>query len=146
MAARIAPLAGADPEPYAREAALIARGMRKLLWLPETGGFAESKDWLGRQLVHPSAAVWSFYHTMDSGLPTSAEAWEMAGQVDRSIPHLPVRGPGVPAGLHTLATSNWMPYTWSVNNVVMGEAIHTAPEAQDPGAGGMGEVMNNAYV
>jgi len=126
MAARLAPLAGADPEPYAREADLIARAMRELLWLPGPGGFAEYKDLLGRQLVHPSAALWTFYHTMDSGLPTPAEARRMTQWVDREIPHLPVRGPGVPEGLHTLATSNWMPYQWSLNNVVMAEALHAS--------------------
>ncbi len=126
MAARLAPLVGADPAPYEREAGLIARGMRELLWIPDRGGFAEYKDLLGLQLVHPSAAVWTFYHTMDSELPTPAEAWQMTRQVDREIPHLPVRGPGVPEGLHTLAESNWMPYDWSINNVVMDEAAHTA--------------------
>ncbi|MEO6995157.1 MAG: DUF4450 domain-containing protein, partial [Lacunisphaera sp.] len=126
MAARVAPLVGADPGPYSHEADLIADGMRELLWLPDRGWFAESKDLLGLQLVHPDAAVWSFYHTMDSGLPTRAEAWRMTRQIDAQIPHLPVRGPGVPPGLHTLAMTNWMPYTWSINNVVMGEAIHTA--------------------
>ena len=126
MAARLAPLVGADPAPYEREAALIARAMRELLWLPDRGEFAECKDLLGRQLVHPSAAVWTFYHTMDSEVPTPAEAWQMTRQVDRDIPHLPVRGPGVPEGLHTVAESNWMPYDWSINNVVMDEAVHTA--------------------
>jgi hypothetical protein len=125
-AARLAPLVGADPAPYEREAALIARGMRELLWIPKQGEFAEYKDLLGRQLVHPSAAVWTFYVTMDSGMPTPQEAWQMTRQVDREIPHLPVRGPDVPVGLHTLAESDWMPYEWALNNVVMDEAVHTA--------------------
>ncbi|HTZ22179.1 MAG TPA: hypothetical protein VMC06_14950, partial [Opitutaceae bacterium] len=36
--------------------------------------------------------------------------------------------PGVPADqpYAVLSTTNWMPYTWSINNVVMGENIHTA--------------------
>jgi Domain of unknown function (DUF4450) len=126
MAAKLAPLVGADPAPYAREADLIARGMRELLWMPAKGEFAEYKDWLGLQLVHPSAGLWSFYHTVDSELLTPAEAWQTTFAVDREIPHLPVRGPGVPPGLHTLAESNWMPYQWSVNNVVIDEAMHTA--------------------
>ena len=50
----------------------------------------------------------------------------MTRQVDTQIPHLPVRGLGVPENLHTLAMSNWMPYDWSINNVVMGEAVHAA--------------------
>ena len=35
MAAQLAPLVGDDPAPYEREADLIARGMRELLWLPD---------------------------------------------------------------------------------------------------------------
>jgi hypothetical protein len=123
MAARVAALLGHDPAPYTGEADLIAAGLRALLW---TGThFAEFKDYLGRQLVHPSAGLWTFYHTMDGNLPTPAEA----GAMVRSLPPaIPVRGPGVPAdrsyAVH--ATTDWLPYTWSLNNVVMGENIHTA--------------------
>jgi hypothetical protein len=126
MAARLARLLGADAAPYEREADLIAQGMRKYLWLADRGMFAESKDWLGLQLVHPSAALWTFYHTLDSEVPTPQEAWQMTRYVDTELPHLPVRGPGVPADLAVPATSNWIPYTWSLNNVVMGEINHTA--------------------
>lgn len=123
MAARLASLLGHDPAPYEREAGLIARGMRELLW---TGThFAEFKDLLGRQLVHPSAGLWTFYHTMDGGIPTPTEAATMAWNLP---PVIPVRGPGVPAdrryAVH--ASTDWLPYTWSLNNVVMGENIHTA--------------------
>lgn len=126
MAARVARLVGADPTPYENEAALIARGMRELLWLPDRGMFAEFKDLLGLQLVHPSAALWSFYHTIDAGLVSPSEAWRMTRAVERDLPRLAVRGPGVPEGLAMYATSDWMPYTWSINNVVMGENLHTA--------------------
>lgn len=127
-AARLARLLGQDPAPYQHEAELIARAMRQYLWLPGQGRFAEYKDLLGLQLVHPSAGLWTFYHTLDSGLPTPTEAWRMAMDVDRRIPHLPVCGPGVPADddYHVLSTTDWMPYSWSVNNVVMGENVHTA--------------------
>ncbi|HEX7632201.1 MAG TPA: DUF4450 domain-containing protein [Lacunisphaera sp.] len=124
MAARIALLAKVDPAPFNREADLIERGMRELLWLNDH--FAESKDLLGRQLAHPSAALWTFYHTMDSQVPTPREASVMARQVIASLPRLPVRGAGVPSGLSMFATSDWMPYTWSLNNVVMGENVHTS--------------------
>lgn len=125
QAARLARLLQLDPTPYQREAQLLERGMREHLWQPG-GWFAESKDWLGLQRVHPAAALWTFYHTLDSEVPTPQEAWQMTQQVGRDIPHLPVRGPGVPAGLYTLATSNWLPYQWSINNVVMAEVAHTA--------------------
>ena len=128
MAAQLARLLGHDPAPYEREAALIARAMREFLWVADRGTFAEFKDYLGLQLVHPSAALWTFYHTMDSGLPTPEEAWQMTRDVDTQIPHLPVRGPGVPtdADYHVLSETGWMPYSWSINNVVMGEVVHTA--------------------
>ncbi len=134
MAARVAALVGADGAPYEKEAQLIARAMRELLWLPDKGMFGEYKDLLGLQRVHPSAAVWSFYHTMDAELPTADEAYQMAGYVAREIPHLPVRGPGVPPDLFTVSTSNWMPYTWSLNNVTMNEANHTALALWQAGA------------
>ena len=123
MAARVAKLLGHDPAPYDREADLITRGMRELLW---TGThFAEFKDYLGRQLVHPSAGLWTFYHTMDGGVTTPVEAASMVWSLP---PTIPVRGPGVPTdrryAVH--ASTDWLPYTWSLNNVVMGENIHTA--------------------
>jgi lysophospholipase L1-like esterase len=128
MAAWVARLLGHDAGPYEREAEAIARGMRAYLWLEDRGAFAEFKDLLGLQLVHPGAGLWTFYHTMDAGLPTPFEAWRMTRAVDTRIPHLPVRGTGVPAeaSYAVLSTTDWMPYTWSANNVVMGENIHTA--------------------
>ncbi|WP_035707106.1 DUF4450 domain-containing protein [Niveispirillum irakense] len=127
MAARLARLLGHDPAPYEAEAAAIAAGMRRHLWQPSLGAFAEFKDLLGHQMVHPSAGLWSFYHTMDAGLPSRQEAWRMADAVLTGHPSLPVTGPGVPDGDHRVfATTNWMPYVWSVNNVVMGENLHTA--------------------
>jgi hypothetical protein len=128
MAARIARLLGFDAAPYEREADLIAEAMQTYLWLEEKGAYAEYKDYLGDQLVHPSAGLWSFYHCIDSGALSPKQAWRMAQSVDRDFAHIPVHGPGVPADAdyHVLPTTDWMPYSWSVNNVVMGENLHTA--------------------
>ncbi len=128
QAARLARLLGKDPSPYEREATLIARAMREHLWMPDRGMFAEFKDYLGLQRLHPSAGLWSFYHTMDANLPTPAEARQMADYVAERLPHIPVRGPGVPTddSYHVLSTTDWMPYSWSINNVVLGENLHTA--------------------
>ena len=46
---------------YEREADLILRGMNKYLWLADEGNFAECKDLLGLQLVHPNSGLWTFY-------------------------------------------------------------------------------------
>jgi hypothetical protein len=128
MAARIARLIGKDPLPYEQEAARIEAAMRSQLWMPERGAFAEYRDLLGRQLLHPSYGLWTFYHTIDSRVPDAFEAALMASDLDRHLRALPVTGPGVPADApyRVLPTTNWMPYTWSANNVVMGETVHTA--------------------
>jgi hypothetical protein len=127
MAARVAVLIGKDPAPYQHEADLILRGMNKYLWLAEEGNFAESKDLLGLQLAHPNSGLWTFYHTLDSDVPTPQQAWQMSRWIDNHIAHIPIRGKNVPTeNLFTLPETSWMPYQWSLNNVVMAEAAHTS--------------------
>ncbi len=126
MAARIAKLIGKDPAFYEKEAELLDKGMKELLWLKDKGWFAEWKDLMGDQSAPEEAGAWTFYHTVDSEVPNPLEAWQMSRFVDTRIPHIPVQGPGVPSGNHTVSTTSWMPYIWSLNNVVMGESAHTA--------------------
>jgi hypothetical protein len=153
MAARLAKLLGADPTPYEREADLIQKAMRRELWLPDRGWYAEWRDLLGLRLVHPNAALWTFYHTVDSEAATPLEAWQMTRFVDTQIAHIPIRGPGVPdAGYYTLPTSSWMPYTWSLNNVVMAEVQHTALAYWQAGRGAeafrmfKGSILDSMYL
>lgn len=128
MAARIAVLAGKDPLPYSTEADMIQKGMHSLLWLPEEGTFAEYKDILGKQLVHADYGLWNFYHTVDEEAVTPLEAWQMGSALEAHMKPIPVQGPGVPSdhAYHVFAESDWMPYSWSINNVVMDENMHTA--------------------
>jgi hypothetical protein len=128
MAARIAGLIGKDPAPYQREADAIRRAMRQQLWMPQRGAFAEYRDLLGRRQLHPSYGLWTFYHTIDSRVPTGFEAARMAVDLDRHLRPIPVLGAGVPADrpYHLLSETDWLPYSWSINNVVFGENLHTA--------------------
>ncbi len=128
MAARLAKLLGKDPSFYEREAELIAKGMREHLWLTDRGWFAEYKDLLGLQRTHASPFLATFYHTIDSEVPTMAEAQQMMRFVDTQLAHIPIKGPGVPddRAYFTLPTSNWMPFTWSINDVAMAESAHAA--------------------
>lgn len=126
MAASLARALGRDGTPYDAEATLIAKGMNRELWLPQSGWFGESKDLLGRQTVHPSPAVWTFYHTLDSQAATAMQAWQMSRFIEKQSPRLPLRAPGVPDGAFNIATTDWMPYTWSINNVALAESAHTA--------------------
>ncbi|BCM92576.1 hypothetical protein IAD21_04458 [Abditibacteriota bacterium] len=126
-AARLARLLGEDGTSFEHEAQSIWRAMHQFLWLKDSGHYAEWRDALGLQLAHPSAALWTFYHAVDSGAATPEEAWQMARYVETHIPRLPIRGQGIPRGdFFTMSTTDWMPYTWSTNNVVMAEATHTA--------------------
>ena len=127
MAARLARLIGQDASPYEQEAGLILQAMRRELWLTKPGWYAEWKDLLGLQLVHPSAGLWTFYHTLDSEVPDAFEAWQMTRFVESQMPRIPIAGPGVPEeNNYTLPTTTWMPYLWSLNNVVLAESMHTA--------------------
>lgn len=128
MAARIAAMIGKDPAPYQAEAERIRAGMRRHLWMPERGAFGEYRDLLGAQALHPSYGLWSFYHTLDSRVPDRLEAARMVLDLERQRRPIPIAGPGVPADrpYRVLPTTDWMPYSWSINNVVMGEVLHTA--------------------
>lgn len=126
MAARLGALLGKDPTPYQREAQLIREAMRRELWLPELGWYAEFRDFLGKQSAHTSPGLWTFYHALDSDAATPMEAWQMSRHVDTALPKIPIEGPGTPKGNFNLPTTNWMPYRWSVNNVALAESAHTS--------------------
>lgn len=129
-AARIAALLGEDPTPYASEADAIEQAMWKLLWLEDEqqGHFAEYRDWLGLQRLHASAGLWSIYHPIDCEFIPAHEAYQMTRYVDQSVPSHVMQYPQLSENetLRVYATSHWFPYHWSVNNVVMGENLHTA--------------------
>jgi hypothetical protein len=126
-AAEIAAVAGEDPAPYKTQAAKILEAMNKILWMPAQGCYAEYKDRLGNQLLHPSAALWTIYHIIDSEVPDNFQAWECLRYIDKNIPHIPIQAKGLDNnGYYTLSTTNWMPYEWSLNNVVLAESMHTA--------------------
>ncbi len=128
IAAQIARLLGENPAPYQAEADKIHKAVRENLWMRERGHWAEFRDYGGRQRLHASPAVWTFYHAVDSDLSSDGlEAWQAARYVDRAIPHIPVRAEGYPDdGSYVVATTNWMPYVWSINNVAFAESAHTA--------------------
>jgi hypothetical protein len=125
-AAYLATLIGKDPKPYQQEADKILKAINKQLWIPSTGQYAEYKDLLGLQLVHPVAGLWTVYHVIDSEVPDPFQAYQALRYVDTQIPHIPVIAKGLTGNNYLLATTNWEPYDWSLNNVVMAENEHTA--------------------
>lgn len=127
MAAMIAEKIGENPKPYADEAAKILKAINSHLWLPEKGWWAEYKDLMGNGMIHSEAAVWTVYHALDSDIHTPFQAYQATRYIDTEIPHIPVLGRGLEdEGYHTIATTNWLPYSWSINNVAFAEVAHTA--------------------
>ena len=125
-AAYLAKLLGKDDKPYQQEADKIYAALQKQLWLPETGSFAEYRDALGLKLTHPSAGLWTVYHAIDSEAASEAQQYSMTQYVDRQIPKISFRIPELKEDFYLFSTTNWQPYTWSINNVTLGENLHTA--------------------
>lgn len=127
MAALIAEKIGEDPAPYRHEAEKILAALNATLWLPEKGHWAEYKDFMGKQRLHESAGVWTIYHALDGEMADPFQAYQATRYVDTQIPHIPVKAAGLPdAGYETVSTTNWLPYSWSINNVAFAEVMHTA--------------------
>ena len=122
LAARIAEIIGEDATLYKNEADAILQAMNQRLWLNKNGVWAEYQDAMGLKRLHENPAVWSIYTPVDCGACTPEQAWQATGWVLENIPRIPVEN----TGLYTIATSNWMPYSWSINNVAAAEVMHTA--------------------
>ncbi len=134
LAARIAQLIGEDGRQYKQEADAILTAMDRQLWISEKGHWAEYRDLMGLQRRHESAAVWSIYTPIDCEACSERQAYLATRYIDREIPHIPVL-PGTDryteamedtTAPQTIATTNWMPYSWSINNVAAAEVMHTA--------------------
>lgn len=126
-AAELAVVVGEDGTAYKKEADKIFAAIEKYLWLPKQGWYAEYKDKLGKQLVHPSPGLWTIYHAIDAGVANPFKAYQTTQYIDQYIPHIPVVAEGwTEKNMFVLSTSNWQPYTWSINNVALAENLHTA--------------------
>ena len=127
LAAMIAEKIGEDPAPYREEADRILKALNARLWIPERGHWAEFQDFMGHKRLHTSPGVWTIYHALDSDIADPFQAYLATSYVDREIPHIPVCGDGLKdEGYATISTTNWLPYSWSINNVAFAEVIHTA--------------------
>lgn len=145
LAALIAEKIGENPVPYREEADKILHALNTRLWMPERGHWAEFQDFMGHKRLHTSPGVWTIYHAMDSDVADPFQAYLATGYVDREIPHIPVTVSAFPSsdknwekavaaagqqlnteGYATISTTNWLPYSWSINNVAFAEVMHTA--------------------
>lgn len=127
VATQLAKIIGEDGSKYEAEANKILNAINQELWLKNKGWYAEYKDLLGNKLVHESAALWTIYHAIDEGITDPFQAYQSLQYVNHYIPHIPIIAKGLKdSSLYTLSTTNWQPYTWSLNNVALPEVLHTA--------------------
>jgi len=127
MAAEIAEKIGEDHTPYKKEADKIRNAINAALWLPRKGWWAEYKDLMGNGTIHPNAGIWTVYHAIDSDIHTPFQAYEATRYIDTGIPHIPVRARGLDdENYQTISTTNWLPYSWSINNIAFAEVGHTS--------------------
>ena len=145
LAAMIAEKIGEDPAPYREEADRILKALNTRLWMPERGHWAEFQDFMGHKRLHTSPGVWTIYHALDSDIADPFQAYLATSYVDREIPHIPVTVSAFPSsdknweatvaatarqlnaeGYASISTTNWLPYSWSINNVAFAEVMHTA--------------------
>lgn len=125
--AAVAKILNVYETPFLNEAKKISDATNAQLWMPNKGIFAEYKDGLGNQLLHDSPGIWSIYHTIDSELSNPFQSYQMLNYVDSKIPHIPIAAEGLDKkDLYMISTTNWQPYDWSINNVALGEQLHTA--------------------
>ena len=82
------------------------------LWMADKGCWAEFKDSEGLRRLHDSPALWSVYMPIEYDACTPEQAYRATRYVDVALPHI-----AVTPQLSTLATSNWMPYSWDMNIV-----------------------------
>lgn len=125
LAAQVARQIGEDPTPYEAEARKIINAIDSALWLNDKGHWAEFQDAMGYGRLHENPAVWTIYHAIDSEIADALKAYAATVYIDREIPHIPVT---IAEGdtLYTISTTNWKPYSWSINNVAIAEVLHTA--------------------
>ncbi|RAK70628.1 DUF4450 domain-containing protein [Hymenobacter edaphi] len=127
MAAELAALIGQNATPYQQEARKIRQALNTRLWLPEQGWYAEFQDALGRRDLHAAPGLWTVYHAIDSEVPDAQQAYQALRYADTDLPRIPVRAAGLAdEGYYLLSTTNWQPYDWSLNNVVLAENLHAA--------------------
>ncbi|MCF8342231.1 MAG: DUF4450 domain-containing protein [Chitinophagaceae bacterium] len=126
-AAILAAIIKEDKTPFEREASKILQAVNKQLWMKNNGWYAEYKDLLGNQRLHPSAGIWTIYHAIDEELSNPFQAYQSLQYINHHIPHIPIAAKGLQdTTLYTISTSNWQPYTWSLNNVALSEILHTS--------------------
>ena len=121
LAVEVARAIGENSWQFIWDAIGINNAIDSKLWMPDRGCWAEFRETDGR--LHPFPALWTIYHAIDSRVGNEFKWYTATRYIDREIPHIPLN---CDTSLYTLSTTNWKPYSWSINNVAIAEVMHTA--------------------
>ena len=121
MAARVAAQLQRNGASYFAKADEALALLNEKLWMADKGCWAESRDQNGLRRLHDTPALWSICSPIYYDACTPEQAYMATKYMDKEIPHIPVT-----PQLSTLATSNWMPYTWDMNNVYPAAVMRAA--------------------
>ncbi len=146
LAVEVARAIGENSWQFIWDAIGINNAIDSKLWMPDRGCWAEFRETDGR--LHPFPALWTIYHAIDSRVGNEFKWYTATRYIDREIPHIPLN---CDTSLYTLSTTNWKPYSWSINNVAIAEVMHTAlaywqaDRPDDAYAIMKGVIMDNMY-
>ncbi|WP_294251368.1 DUF4450 domain-containing protein [uncultured Chryseobacterium sp.] len=125
--AKLAKMIGENPKSYEQEAGAILKAMKNELWIKDKGYFSEFKDASGNQIVHDKPGIWSIYHVSDAFILNEFEDYQNLQYITNHTPKIPITVKGAAhKDYFTLATTNWQPYDWSINNVALAENLQAA--------------------
>jgi hypothetical protein len=124
--AELAQTLGEDPSPYRQKAESIRRAMRRKLWQPRQGVFAEYVDTLGARQLHPQPELATIYHSAEFGAAGPLGIYQMLDWVDHNL-----RSQSTPGGGRAYWSSNWFPnagrsYTHSTYELAYAEELNLA--------------------
>ncbi|WP_305378043.1 DUF4450 domain-containing protein [uncultured Duncaniella sp.] len=146
LAVEVARAIGENSWQFIWDAIGINNAIDSKLWMPDRGCWAEFRETDGR--LHPFPALWTIYHAIDSRVGNEFKWYTATRYIDGEIPHIPLN---CDTSLYTLSTTNWKPYSWSINNVAIAEVMHTAlaywqaDRPDDAYAIMKGVIMDNMY-
>jgi hypothetical protein len=120
--ADIASKLGTDPEPFLSRSRNIHDAVQKTLWIPEKGVIAEYIDVIGNRLIHPSPELASVYHSIETGIVDSFQAYQMLKFTENVL-----RNERTKARSGRLVwSSDWYPQNYSSCGLYTAENIHLA--------------------
>ena len=118
--AKIAKKIGRDSAELEQMARKIKAAYNEKLWMPHEGVFADFKDTIGNQLLHPAVELPTVYHAVDSDVVDHRKAYRSLRYTEKHIKSIVT--PGRKGRLSF--SSNWLPKQYSNCGIFSAENAH----------------------